>query len=167
VETPVDARSEQLADPARNLNHRIPVTAAQRAELSHLRRLIDQPDWPNAEARASVAKLNSLPMDDAYVAIEGRSGEPIDAINFGLGGAALFSPERVSALSETISMLSEARLRPLLDFTAMDENDVRPGYWVMEGEDDSRNYLLPALQRLQAFYASASAEGQAVLVVRT
>jgi hypothetical protein len=27
--------------------------------------------------------------------------------------------------------------------------------------------LLPALQRLQAFYASASAEGQAVLVVRT
>jgi hypothetical protein len=80
---------------------------------------------------------------------------------------AYFSPERVSALSETISMLSEARLRPLLDFTAMDENDVTPGYWVMEGEDNFRDYLLPAIQRLQMFYASAAANGQAVLVVRT
>jgi Domain of unknown function (DUF1877) len=114
-----------------------------------------------------VANLHSMPMDDAYVAIEGRSDEIIDAINFGLSGAAHFSPERVNALSKAISMLSEASLRAQFDFAAMGENDVTPGYWVMEGEDNFRSYLLPAIQRLQAFYASAFANGQAVLVVRT
>jgi Domain of unknown function (DUF1877) len=143
------------------------VSPLKRAQVSHLRRLINEPAWPNAEARASVANLNSMPMDDAYVAIEGRARESIDAINFGLGGAAHFAPERVSALSKAISMLSEASLRAQLDFAAMDENDVTPGPWVEEGEDTFRSYLLPALRRLQGFYASASANGQAVLVVRT
>ena len=143
------------------------VSPLKRAELLHLHRLITDPDWPNAEARASVANLHSLPIDDAYVAIEGRSHEKIEAINFGLGGAAYFSPERVSALSKTISALSEATLRDQLDFAAMDENDVTPGCWVQEGEETFRCYLLPAIQRLQGFYASASANGQAVLVVRT
>jgi hypothetical protein len=143
------------------------VSPLKRAQVSHLRRLISEPDWPDAEARASVAHLNSMPMDDAYVAIEGRADQRIDAINFGLGGAAHFPPERVSALSKAISMLSEASLHAQLDFAAMDENDVTPGFWIMEGEDNFRSYLLPAIQRLQAFYASASANGQAVLVVRT
>jgi hypothetical protein len=143
------------------------VSPLKRAEAAHDRRLIVERDWPDAEARASVANLSSMPMDDAYVAIEGRSDERIDAINFGLGGAAYFSPERVSALSKAISMLSEASLRAQLDFAAMDENDVTPGYWVEEGEDTFRSYLLPAIRRLQGFYASASANGQAVLVVCT
>ena len=143
------------------------VSPLKRAQVSHLRRLISEPDWPNAEARASVANLNSMPMDDAYVAIERRARESIDAINFGLGGAAHFAPERVSALSKAISTLSEASLRTQLDFAAMDENDVTPGPWVEEGEDTFRSYLLPALQRLQEFHASASANGQTVLVVRT
>jgi hypothetical protein len=143
------------------------VSPLKRAEAVHDRRLINEPDWPDAEARASVANLNSMPMDDAYVAIERRARESIDAINFGLGGAAHFAPERVSALSKAISTLSEASLRTQLDFAAMDENDVTPGPWVEEGEDTFRSYLLPALQRLQEFHASASANGQTVLVVRT
>ena len=143
------------------------VSPLKRAEAAHDQRLLNEPDWPDTEARASVANLNSMPTDDAYLAIEGRSDETIDAIKFGLGGAAHFSPERASALSKTISMLSEAQLRAQLDFAEMDEHDVTPGYWVDDGEDNFRSYLLPALQRLQTFYASASANGQAVLVVRT
>jgi hypothetical protein len=92
------------------------VSPLKRAEMSHTLRLINEPHWPDAEARASVATLNRMPMDNALVAIEGRADERIDAINFGLGGATHFSPERVSALSKAISELSEASLRARLDF---------------------------------------------------
>lgn len=137
----------------------------KRAEQAHNTRLIFDSAWPDDDARASVARLRAMPLDDALAAIEGRSSERLEAIDFGLGGAACFPPDRVRELSAALSALTEEALRARLDFAAMDEQDVVPGYWAEEGEDTFQTYLLPALRRLQDFYAAAAAAGEVVLVV--
>jgi hypothetical protein len=121
------------------------------AQTSHDQRLINEPDWPDADARASVTNLASMPMDDGCVALEGKLGEGIDAVNFELGGAAHLSPERVSASSKAISMLSEASLRVQLDFEAMDENDGTAGF----GLGKARTPFVPTcFRRFNAFRRS-------------
>jgi len=141
------------------------VSPLRRAEAAHAIRLIREPDWPNAEARASVARLNAMVVDDALTAIEGRSEERFDAIDLGLGGAALFEPDVVRRLSLVLAGIDEATLRERADFRAMDEDDVMPGNWQEEGEDIFETYLVPALERLKAFYAAAAESGQIVLVM--
>lgn len=141
------------------------VSPLKRAEIAHMARLIQEPDWPHEDARANVAKLEAMTLDDAVTAIEGRAAERIEAISFGFGAAGFFPPQRVRTLSVVMNGLSEAELRGRLDFNAMDEDDVVPGYWEEEGEDIFSSYVMPALGRLQRFYSSAAANGDAVIVI--
>lgn len=143
------------------------VSPLKRAEMAHTMRLILEPDWPHEDARASVAELEAMTLDDAVIAIEGRAAERIEAINFGLGAAGFFPPQRVRPLSVTMHGLSETKLRACLDFRAMDEDDVVPGYWEEEGEDIFCSYVIPALERLQRFYSAAAMNGDAVIVAWT
>lgn len=137
----------------------------KRAEVAHNTRLMRDPDWPIGEARASVAALNAMAMDDELAAFEGRTDERIDRIDFGMGGASFFPPPRVRELSSAISSLSEDDLRAQADFKEMDRHDVQPGYWLEEGDDLLETYLLPGLRRLKSFYESAASKNEAVLVV--
>ncbi|RJF93578.1 DUF1877 family protein [Sphingomonas cavernae] len=139
----------------------------KRAEAAHMARLIREPDWPDEDADESVAQLDAMALGEAVAAIEGRATERIEAINFGPGAAGFFPPQRVRALSATMNKLSEAELRARLDFKVMDENDVVPGYWQEEGEDIFLSYVMPAFGRLRRFYASAAANGDAVIVAWT
>jgi len=71
----------------------------------------------------------------------------------------------VRRLSLVLAGIDEATLRDRADFRAMDEDDVVPGNWQEEGEDIFETYLVPALERLKAFYAAAAESGQIVLVM--
>jgi hypothetical protein len=137
----------------------------KRAEVSHNGRLMRDNEWRGDEVRASVARLDAMPIDDALAAIEGRAERRIEGIDFGLGGAAYFAPERVSELSAALAELTDERLREQVDFETMERDMVQPDYWTEEGEDLFRTYVLPARDRLQRFYADAAAADQAVLVV--
>ncbi len=139
----------------------------KRAETIHSTRVMFDRDWPIDEVRASVARLDAMPLDDALTAIEGRSSERVEAIDFGSGAAAIFSVERVRELSVAMSALTEECLRLHLDFAEMDKQGVQPEYWVEEGEDTFSSYLMPNLKILQGFYASAAANNEVVLVIWT
>ena len=137
----------------------------KRAETEHQTRLIREPNWNVTEARASVAALDAIPMDDSLAALEGRTDDRNESIDFGMGAAAFFPPARVRELSTSLNGLSEEDLRAQANFETMDEQDVQPGNWVIEGEDILSSYLIPGFRRLQRFYGSAAAQDQAVLVV--
>jgi hypothetical protein len=139
----------------------------KRAEALHSARLIADPGWSDADVRESICRLNEMAADDALIAIEGVTDERIDGFDFGLGGAAVFRPGKVQSLALALSKLDEDTLRRNADFALMDQHDVQPGDWQKEGEDTLAAYILPALSRLKAFYATASELKQIVLVVWT
>ena len=140
----------------------------KRAEMAHNNRVMFDDNWPDDEARASVARLNEMSSDDWLDAIEGRSDERIDSISFGLGNSALFRADRVKELSHALGDLNETILRENLDFSVMDEQDVQPGYWQEEGdeggEDTFQTYVLAGLEHLNFFYARAAEAGQVVVI---
>lgn len=140
----------------------------KRAEMAHNSRLIFDDDWPDEEARASVARLGEMDVDDWLTAIEGRSDNLTSQIDFGLGDSAIFSSERVKELAQALENLNEPILREHLDFSIMDKEDVQPGYWQEEGEeggeDTFQSYVLAGLKRLQTFYRQAADAQQTVLI---
>jgi len=142
------------------------VSPLKRAEAAHMARLIGDPDWPDEAVQDSVARLNSMDVDDALVAIEGQNKERLDDIDLGLGGAVIFWPDRVRELALALSKLDEDPIRRDVDFALMDEHDVQPAGWLQEGEEILESYVLPTLRRLKAFYAAASELNQLVLLVK-
>ena len=143
------------------------VSPVKRAETLHMARLVSDKDWPDSEARESVARLDAMTVDDALFAIEGRPGERLEGFDLGMGAAVVFAPDRVRSLAAVVSALDEDALRRSADFPMMDEHDVQPSGWLEEGDEILSDYILPALRRLKAFYEAASRLNQTVLVVWT
>ena len=129
-------------------------------------RLVTDRDWPDEDARAAHAAIDDIPIDHALCAIEGSKIHSIVFPNIGLG-AVLHPVARVPILSAALDQMSEDSLRPQLDFALMDRDDVLPGYWTEDGEDNFLFYLLPHLSRLQRFYRTATDAREAVLLIWT
>ncbi|MFC0153467.1 DUF1877 family protein [Xanthomonas dyei] len=121
------------------------------------------PDLDGAFIAASSARLDATPVDLPLVAIEGRSEKSIEAIDSGMGPAAMFDPAQVQELSSALHTLQDSDLRNALDPERMDEMQVFPGYW-REETNLLDTYILPNLRRLREFYATAASSGQAVIV---
>ena len=139
----------------------------KRAESLHSARLIRERDWPSSEARASVARLSEMAVDDVFAAIHGLADDRVEGFDFGLGPAVIFRPDRVKSLAVAVGALDEGDLRRNADFVVMDRDLVQPDDRQEEGEDILASYIFPALRRLNAFYAAASRANQTVLVVWT
>lgn len=139
----------------------------KRAEMASMRQARLDSEWSADKQRTSDARLETIPEDAALTALEGRSSLELASIDCGMGPSAFLLPEQVSALSAALSEITEDVLRGQLDFRAMEDNDVQPGWWAEDGEETFRVYLMPALKRLQCFYAVAALENEAVIVVWT
>ena len=141
------------------------VSSTKRAEVAHNRRLSQDPDWAANEARANVARLNTMPMDDVLVAIQGSASYAVEAPELPFLATILFPPKLVRSLSASLAALTESGLREHLDFQVMEDENVAPGEWLTEGEETFTQYLMPALRRLQEFYETAAGRDQAVLLL--
>ncbi|MBT2189353.1 DUF1877 family protein [Sphingobium nicotianae] len=136
----------------------------KRAEAAYHDRLMRDADWPDHEARRSLAAIDRMPVEDALAAIERWKEGGVIIPDIGLA-AVLYPAERVPALSTALAGLTEESLRLHLDFATMDRDDVLPGNWMEEGEDLFLFYLLPYLSRLKHFYRSAADAGESVLLI--
>jgi hypothetical protein len=112
----------------------------------------------------SLAKLDAAEIDPPLVAIEGRAERHEERLDFGMGGAAIFHPDQVEALSRSLNSISPNQLRTNLDPERMDELGVFPGHWVEEGQELMEEYILPNLARLKTFYQSAASLRQCVVM---
>ncbi|MCC4634972.1 DUF1877 family protein [Xanthomonas dyei] len=138
-------------------------SSTKRLEDEHNWRVMSAPDLDGAFIAASSARLDATPVDLPLVAIEGRSEKSIEAIDSGMGPAAMFDPAQVQELSSALHTLQDSDLRNALDPERMDEMQVFPGYW-REETNLLDTYILPNLRRLREFYATAASSGQAVIV---
>lgn len=103
----------------------------------------------------------------------GGSGPAFDAV---LGGTVLgdpstyepvrvLLPERVQAVASLLAGLTADELRPRFTHRAFRQAEVYPDVW--DRADVLTSFVLPAYERLRAFYAEAAAAGDAVLVQLT
>jgi len=132
-------------------------------EDEHNWRVMSDPDLDDASIAESIARLDAAVVDLPLIAIEGRSEKRLDAIDYGMGSAAMFEPTEVQRLSAALHALQDRVLRDALNPSRMDEMQVFPGHWEEEpGLLDE--YILPNLHRLGDFYISAASAQQAVVV---
>jgi hypothetical protein len=103
----------------------------------------------------------------------GGSGPAFDAV---LGGTVLgdpstyepvraLLPERVSAVAVLLTQLPPDELRPRFTHRAFRQAEVYPDVW--DQADVLTSFVLPAYERLRAFYAQAAADRDAVLIQLT
>ncbi|MGH8050691.1 MAG: DUF1877 family protein [Arenimonas sp.] len=138
-------------------------SSTKRMEDEHNWRVMSDPDLDDAFIAESIAKLDSAPIDQPLIAIEGRSENRIEALDNGMGPAALFEPAEVQALAAALLALQDSSLRNALNPTLMDEMQVFPGHWEEE-TDLLDTYILPNLHKLRNFYAAAASARQAIVV---
>jgi len=139
------------------------VSSTKRMEDEHNWRVMSDPDLDDASIAESIARLDAAVVDLPLIAIEGRSEKRLDAIDYGMGSAAMFEPTEVQRLSAALHALQDRVLRDALNPSRMDEMQVFPGHWEEEpGLLDE--YILPNLHRLGDFYISAASAQQAVVV---
>ena len=126
-----------------------------------------------AEERAKLgvtvdlATLYEMPDDPIVTAIEGRGTEDQrdEAITFGMGGARVFPPAEVKALSEQIQKIQPSDLHRHFNRKEMAVWDVGGIGWLEEDDDVLDKALMPAFKRFQEFYKRAAEANQYVLVI--
>ena len=138
-------------------------SSTKRIEDEHNWRVMSDPDLDEAFIAESNARLDAAPIDRPLIAIEGRSEKRIEALDSGMGSAAMFEPSQVQELSTALLALQDSTLRSALNPQLMDEMQVFPGYWEEEA-DLLDTYILPNLHKLRDFYAAAASARQAVVV---
>ena len=138
-------------------------SSTKRMEDEHNWRVMSEPDLDDAFIAESNARLDAARVDLPLIAIEGRSENRIEAIDTGMGSAALFNPVEVQDLSAALHALQDSVLRSALNPPLMDEMQVFPGYW-QEETDLLDTYILPNLHKLRDFYAEAASARQAIVV---
>lgn len=138
-------------------------SSTKRMEDEHNWRVMSDPDLDEAFIAESIARLDAAQIDLPLTAIEGRSEKRIEAIDNGMGSAAMFDPAEVQNLSTALQSLQDSALRSALNPALMDEMQVFPGYWEEE-TDLLDTYILPNLHKLRDFYAAAASARQAVVV---
>ena len=138
-------------------------SSTKRMEDEHNWRVMSDPDLDDAFISESIARLDAAQVDLPLIAIEGRSEKRIEAIDNGMGPAAMFEPAEVQDLSTALHVLQDSLLRSALNPSLMDEMQVFPGYWEEE-TDLLDTYILPNLHKLRDFYAAAASARQAVVV---
>ena len=138
-------------------------SSTKRLEAKHNWLVMADPDLDDAFIAESIARLDSAAIDSPLIAIEGRSEKRIEALDNGMGPAALFDRDEVRDLSTALLALPDSALRSALNPELMDEMQVFPGHW-QEETDLLDTYILPNLQKLRDFYAAAAGAGQAVVV---
>ena len=110
---------------------------------------------------------DEMPNDAALTAIEGRGtkDQRDEAITLGLGGARVFSPTEVKALSAELSKLGAKDLRSTFNREEMARWNVGDIEWLSEEDSVLEEFLIPAFTRLQAFYKHAAGSSHYVLVI--
>ncbi|MGA5304935.1 YfbM family protein [Nucisporomicrobium flavum] len=88
-------------------------------------------------------------------------GEPVGE-DTGYGPARLLPAESVAAVAAGLRDLDAAALRARYDAAALEDAEIYPGIW--DEEDVFETYLGPNFDKLRAFYLTAAAEKQAVLL---
>lgn len=106
----------------------------KRMEDEHNWRVLSNPDLDDALVAESIARLDAASMDRPLIAIEGRSEKRIEAIDSGMGSAAMFEPAEVQELSAALVALRDNALRDALNPELMDEMQVFPGCWEEEAD---------------------------------
>lgn len=123
-----------------------------------------KPQEPSAAIKESLRRTDETPLDLPLVAIEGRTEGREESLNFGMGGAAIFSPEQVTALHTAIAAITPQTIDQQYQPELMDQMGVFPEHWVEEGRDLIDNYIIPNFKKLQTFYSMAAQSGQTVIV---
>jgi hypothetical protein len=83
--------------------------------------------------------------------------------NLGYGPARSLTVEQVQRVATELSRISVGDLRARYDATAMAREMIYPDVWERDG-DAALDWLLGGYERLQTFYARASADGYAVVL---
>lgn len=86
-------------------------------------------------------------------------GEPIGA-DLGHGPAHLMEASTVRRIAAALESIRAADLADRVDFAAMTEADIYPGFW---GERDIVEWLRPRYKALRRFYRRAAKRGMPVL----
>lgn len=87
-------------------------------------------------------------------------GEPTGE-DLGYGPGRLLSAEGVGAVAARLQVVEPHALRARLDPAAMEEAGVYPSIW--DEDDVFDTYLVPAFERLRAFYSAAADSGDCVI----
>lgn len=138
-----------------------------------------QPDaqaGPSAFQRLRAEELRKLGVDEdlkpgwpdvLQQAIEGRCAPAArdPKIDLGMGGACVYSIEDVKRLSAALTAVADADLRTHFNRETMTRFDVGGMDWTSESDEVLDKFLLPALHRLQAFYAEAAKRRHRVFVI--
>ena len=108
-----------------------------------------------------------LPTDQILAAIEGRgTKEQREAkLDYGLGGARVFSQNEVKLIAVTFSNFKEQELRKNFDRKTMHRFDVGGMSWMDEKETVLDEYLIPSFRQLSSFYQQAARLHHHVLVI--
>ncbi len=114
-----------------------------------------------------LSEPDDLPSDAVLVAIEGRGSEEqrVQEINFGLGGARLFSTDEVHSLARELAKIGPEDLRANFVPEVMEKVDVGGIGWLTEPPSVLEEFIVPRLERLKEFYKNAAGANQCVLVV--
>jgi Domain of unknown function (DUF1877) len=99
-------------------------------------------------------------LDDAVL-----SGEPIGE-DLGYGPIIYRSPAQTKQIGDFLSTLSEEKIDAEIDFAKLTSDDIYPGVWDREEEeDDNRVWLLQSMQEMIALYAAAGAAGEGTATI--
>ncbi len=105
--------------------------------------------------------------DHLLTAIEGR-GKPaqrVPALDFGLGGARLFSPAEVKQIAVSFSAFKLADFRTSFNREEMARHNVGGNDWLDEPDSVRDEFLAPAFTRVSDFYQRAAKMNHHVLVI--
>ncbi|GAA0761217.1 YfbM family protein [Ideonella azotifigens] len=105
--------------------------------------------------------------DMVLSAIEGRGdkSQRDPKIDFGMGSARLFKPAEVKQLSAALDRITTADLQKFFDRKEMEKFEVGGMEWLSEKDSVLEEFLVPAFQKLRAFYAEAAKSGHYVFVI--
>ena len=123
-----------------------------------------EPYEPSAAVKESLKRVDGVAHDLILVAIEGRTENYEERLNFGLGAAAVFTPKEVAELHGAMAAVSPEAVDQQYNPELMDRMGVFPAQWIEEGRDLMENYIKPNFLRLQSFYAAAAQDKQTVVV---
>lgn len=120
-----------------------------------------------ARLGVTLTDVNQYPVDLPLVAIEGRGAESQrdPAIEFGIGGARIFTPSEVVELVKALDLVKPEDLRRAFNRQELHRLAVGNLSWLEEPDALFDGLVTPELARLTEFYRRAAAARQHVLAV--
>jgi hypothetical protein len=112
-------------------------------------------------------EVDAIPTDKLLEAFEGRgTDQQREAkLNFGLGGARVFSPVEVQSLVAGFEVTKDSEIRARFNRDLLTKHEVGGINWMEESDSVLDEILLPAFHKIGDFYREAAQRGHYVLVI--